>query len=366
VLRPPRGRPAEPTADQPSASQKLASRVVDELGRPPAPDPACIHEVDAGSTGPEAPGGEGLRARYLGALMAWDINSGPGVTALGLAAARSVETGRPDRLIEDPFARALFEAAKAELPMRVDWPDPESPVSNAEALHLHGSRYIGVRTRFYDDALTAAADGGARQGVLLGAGLDTRAFRLSFPAGFRLFELDQRGVLEFKDAVLGAQHAEPRCPRSAIAIDLRDDWAAELKAHAFESERPTAWVAEGLLPYLPPEAQSGLLNRIHELAAPGSTVALDRIAGDPTADDRLRALSERSGLDMESLMASGEGEDLGAFLRTRGWEVEEEPTTTLADRYGRDLSDPFAAAAAGSASEPPWLETMFLSARLPA
>jgi methyltransferase (TIGR00027 family) len=117
----------------------------------------------------------------------------------------------------------LFKAANADLPMLVDWPDPGSRVSDVEAPHLHGSRYIGLRTRFYDDVLLEAARDGAVQGVLLGAGLDTRAFRLSLPSGFELFELDQQGVLEFKDVALSAQRTEPRCGRSAIGIDLRDD-----------------------------------------------------------------------------------------------------------------------------------------------
>ncbi|MGI8749525.1 MAG: SAM-dependent methyltransferase [Thermoleophilaceae bacterium] len=298
--------------------------------------------------------------------MTWDLSSGPGITALGLAAARSVESGRPDRLIEDPFARALFEAAGADLPMLADWPDPGSPVSDAEALHLHGSRYIGLRTRFYDEALLAAARDGATQGVLLGAGLDTRAFRLDLPAGFQLFELDQPAVFEFKDATLDAQGAEPRCIRTAIGIDLRDDWPAALEAGGLAPEQPTAWVAEGLLAYLPPDAQEGLLSGLHGLAAPGSVVALDRIAGDPAAGERLRALSERSGIDMESLLARGDGDDLAVSLRTKGWEVDEQPTTTLADRYGRDLSDPFAGAPHSSfrAPEPPWLDTIFLTAGL--
>jgi methyltransferase (TIGR00027 family) len=303
---------------------------------------------------------------YFDARMAWDVSSGPGITALGLAAARSVESGRPDRLIEDPFARALFDAAGVDLPMLVDWPATGTPISDTEALHLHGSRYIGLRTRFYDDALMVAASNGVAQGVLLGAGLDTRAFRLSPPAGFRLFELDQPDVLGFKDATLAAQGAEPRCVRSAIGLDLRGDWPAALKAGGFERSRPAVWIAEGLVPYLAPGAQSGLLSRIHELAAPGSVLALDRISGDPTAGNRLRDLSERSRIDMQSLLARGEGSDLGALLRTKGWEADEEPTTALADRYGRDLSDPFATAAENSpAPEPPWLDTVFLSARLP-
>lgn len=297
--------------------------------------------------------------------MTWDVSSGPGVTALGLAAARSVESGRPDRLIEDPFARALFETAESDLPMVVDWPESGSPGSDTEAMHLHGSRYIGLRTRHYDDVVQAAADEGLTQAVLLGSGLDTRAFRLALPDDLRLFELDQSGVLDYKDAVLDVQGAEPRCARAAVGIDLRDDWPAALVAAGFEAGRPTAWVAEGLLAYLPPEAQSELLEAIHGLAAPGSVLALDRIAGDLAHGDRLRDLSERSGIDMESLMSKGEGGDVATGLRAKGWQVDEEPAAALGARHGRDLSDPFATEGSET-SEPPWLDTVFLTARLPA
>lgn len=292
----------------------------------------------------------------------WDISSGPGVTALGLAAARSVETGRPDRLIEDPFARGLFEAAGVDLPMLVDWPESNQPASDTEALHLHGSRYIGLRTRYYDDAVLAAAANGIGQAVLIGAGLDTRAFRLDLPSRFHVFELDQEGVLEFKDATLSRQGAKPLCTRSAIGIDLRDDWPAALQAAGFEPVRPTVWAAEGLLAYLPAQAQAGLLGAIHDLSAPGSVVALDHIAGKPTAA-RLQDLSDRSGIDMEKLMTKQQGIDAAAFFDEHGWSVEGDSAAAVAERYGRDLGDPFSDAANGErGSEPPWLETRFLSA----
>ncbi len=297
--------------------------------------------------------------------MTWDVGSGPGITALGLAAARSVESGRADRLIDDPFARLLFEAAGADLPMLVDWPEPGASVSDAEALHLHGSRYIGLRTRFYDGALQAAVRDGVTQGVLLGAGLDTRAFRLDLAADFQLFELDQQDVLEFKDATLASLGAEPRCARTTIGIDLRDDWPTALQAGGFEPVRSTVWVAEGLLPYLAPGARSELCHNINGLSAPASVLAFDRIAGDPRSGHRLHELSERSGIDMQSLITEGEGEDLAALLRAHGWRADEWPSAALADQYGRDLTDPFADGSRRSpAAEPPWLNTMFLSARL--
>lgn len=297
--------------------------------------------------------------------MACSISSGPGVTALGLAAARSVETGRPDRLIEDPLARVLFEAADTRLEMLVEWPAPGRPVTSTEALHLHGSRYIGLRTRFYDDVLMDAARSGATQAVLLGAGLDTRAFRLGLPGSLCLFEVDQPAVLEYKSSVLAGAEATARCVRLTVAADLRDDWPTPLVAAGFNPERPTAWVAEGLLPYLAPDAQVQLLDRIHGLSAFGSTLAFDRIAGDPTAQGRLRGLSARSGIDMEDLLAGGDAGDLRALLEGRGWNAREQPTTALARRYSRNLADPFPTADSGRTSEPPWLDTIFLDARLP-
>jgi methyltransferase (TIGR00027 family) len=325
----------------------------------------------------------------------WDIASGAGVTALGLAAARSVESGREDRLITDPFARGLFLAAGVTLPMRLDWPAERDTVSDTEAFHLHGSRYIGLRTRVYDDVLLAAATAGTRQAVIVGAGLDTRAFRVPLPASMHVFELDQPGVLSFKAEALAGQGATTACRHSAVAVDLRDDWPAALLDAGFDHARASAWIAEGVLAYLPADAQVGLIERVRRLAAPGSVIALDRIIGDPTAGDRLRELSQRSGIAMERLLAEGTSSDPAAVLRAAGWSVEERTVTALAERYGRELGDPFAAdpeqsgadreqsgadrersgadgEQAGAeadrppAAEPPWLDTVFVTARLAA
>lgn len=265
--------------------------------------------------------------------------------------------------MEDPFARTLFEGARVELPMRLDWPTPSDSITAAEALHLHGSRYIGLRTRFYDDALLAAAEAGLTQAVLLGAGLDTRAFRLDLAPEFHAFELDQEALLHYKTATLAQCGAHPRCRRSTIGIDLRDDWPAGLRQTDFDPQQATIWIAEGLLPYLPPSAQSELIEAIESLSATGSVLALDRITGDPTSAGRLRDLTERSGLDMESLFEGGDSSDLAAVLEAEGWKTLEESTTTVARRYGRDLGNPFSATGVASpAGEPPWLDTLFLTA----
>ena len=294
--------------------------------------------------------------------MGWDISTGPGVTALGLAAARSVESGRPDGLIEDPFARALFTAAGADLPMRLDWPGPGETVSDTEKLHLHGSRYIGVRTRFYDDLLLDAAAGGVRQVVALGAGLDTRAHRLALPAELRLFEVEQEAVLAYKRRVLDELGAHPRCDHVAVGADLRADWTAALQTAGFDPTVPTAWTAEGLLAYLDADAQAVLLASLAGRSAPGSVVGFDRIAGTAETRTQLRDLSERSGIDMDALVPDAADRDLTAQLRDSGWTVQELPAARLADGYGRDLADPFSAPEDGT-PPPPWLPTVFATVR---
>jgi methyltransferase (TIGR00027 family) len=291
---------------------------------------------------------------------------GASLTALGLAAARAVESSREDRLVDDPFARVLFEAGGLELPMRLQWPQPGQEVSDAEALHLHGSRYIGVRTRFYDDALTGAAGAGIRQCVIVGAGLDTRAFRLELPPDLRLWELDRRDVLEFKDEVLAEVGGTARCRRYALAVDLRDDVGAALRAAGFDRSRPVLWIGEGVLPYLPPDGQLELIGEMADSSAPGSRLVLDRVLGDAVADGRAKALTERSGIDMQSLLAGGDAPDPGDILVSRGWEVRRARPVELAARYGRDLSDPLGGGAPVAGREP-WLATEFLSGvRLPA
>lgn len=290
-----------------------------------------------------------------------DAFEGPAITALGLAASRSVETGRPDRLIADPLARELFQAAGADLPMLLDWPDPAHPPSPQQALHLHGSRYIGLRTRFYDDELLEAARSGIDQAVLLGAGLDTRAYRLGLPPSFRLFEIDRGPLLAWKRAQLTRLGARPRSEVRDVDADLREDWPASLKAAGHVGSRPSLFLAEGLIPYLDQAEQKRLLLRVDELAAPGSRLACDRIRGDAAADGRLDRLSRESGVDMRGLIPGGVPTNPARLLDARGWDAAELSTAELAARYGRDLRDPFADPGGAPPSEPPWLDTVFLT-----
>ena len=187
-----------------------------------------------------------------------------GFTARMTAAARARETGRADCLFTDPFAAAL---AGPEGFAFLDRHDDAfgSPQQN-----------FAVRTRFHDDhLLTATRDFGIRQVVLLAAGLDTRAFRLDWPSGVDLYELDQSEVLAYKETVLGAMAGQPRCTRHVVAVDLREAWPAVLLGAGYRSQEPTAWVAEGFIFYLPEVAVGRLLDDVAGLSAAGSRLNSD-------------------------------------------------------------------------------------------
>ena len=294
----------------------------------------------------------------------WDIVTGPGITALGIAATRSVESSMPDALIDDPFAAVFVDAVGLQLPLPLRWPAPGEQVTEQEARTLHTSRYIGVRSRFYDDFIRAAVQGGAGQVVLIAAGLDTRAFRLSWPAGVTVYELDQPRVLDFKNLdfkndVLQSRNAQPRCRRVTVGVDLRENWSAALVAAGFTAAVPTVWVAEGLLCYLPAAAEADLLRRIHQCSAPGSSLVLDHFADLGKAAHELDELSLRSGIDIRSLYNTEPRPYPARWLRLNGWAVHEADELAVARRYGRDLTDPFT-----GQNTRPWQETVFLTGEL--
>jgi methyltransferase (TIGR00027 family) len=271
-----------------------------------------------------------------------DILSGVGITALGAAAARAVESDRPDRLIEDPFAAAFIDAARLPMAMPLHWPAEGEAVSGQQAIVVHGSNYTGLRSRYFDDYLLAAGNDGIRQVVILAAGLDARAFRLDWPPGVRLFEVDRPAMLEFKDAVLGERGAQARCAREVVAIDLRDDWPAALLAKDFVPTRPTAWLIEGLLPYLSADVELRLFERVDDLSDPESRLSAEHatdLAG-MLAGGGLRTLRESAGVDMAGLVQDEPRTDLVPWLTGRGWSAADEPATAVAQRYHRDLNDP--------------------------
>jgi methyltransferase (TIGR00027 family) len=260
----------------------------------------------------------------------------PGVafTALAAAAARAVETSRADRLVEDPFAAAFVAAVPSPVPLPTRWPDDLGTLTDQQTLLLLGAHYVGLRTRFLDDALRDA-----HQVVLLAAGLDTRAFRLDWPAGATVFELDRPDVLDVKSSVLTAVDARARCTRVTVATDLAGDWTSPLLAAGFDRAAPTTWIAEGLLQYLSPDAEQGLVTAVDRLSAPGSTLAAERALdlGDPR---HLRAGAERAGIRIDRLVHGGPRADLAGLLRGHGWTARDVPVDEVAARYGRPLVHP--------------------------
>ena len=225
----------------------------------------------------------------------WDISTSVGSTAVMVAAARAAESRRDDALIRDPYAKILIADAGTgvwELMLddgfldTVAASDPE-----VAAMFENMNNYQAVRTHFFDAFFTEAVDAGIRQVVILASGLDSRAFRLPWPSGTTVYELDQPKVLDYKAKTLAAHQVEPSADRRAVPIDLRQDWPAALRSAGFDPAQPTAWLAEGLLMYLPSEAQDLLFERVTELSAPGSRVAAESMG--VHADDRRERMRER-------------------------------------------------------------------------
>ena len=211
----------------------------------------------------------------------WDIATSVGSTAVMVAAARARETESADPLIVDPFARVLVDGAGTgmwetfideSVTERIKAADPE-----AAAVFENMLGYQAVRTHFFDAFFTDAANSGIRQVVILASGLDARAYRLKWPAGTVVFEIDQPKVLEYKSQTLAAHGAIATAALREVAIDLRQDWPTALRTAGFDPTAPTAWLAEGLLMYLPAEAQDTLFTEITALSAPGSRVSAEAI-----------------------------------------------------------------------------------------
>jgi 8-demethyl-8-(2,3,4-trimethoxy-alpha-L-rhamnosyl)tetracenomycin-C O-methyltransferase len=282
-------------------------------------------------------------------LGQWDITTGVGLTALAVAAARAIETSRTDRLVCDDYARVLVEAAAPPVPLPTRAADIHT--DPADRIWTTMIDYMALRSRVFDDFFTAATADGIRQVVILAAGLDARAYRLDWPTGTTVYEIDQPRVLEFKQRTLDEHGAAAACERRGVPVDLRDDWAAALRAAGFDPARPTAWLAEGLLPYLPARAEEALFATVHELSAPGSRLAAETVADGLTDAVRkhplMRESGERLGVDVGALWNGEPRRDCVAWLRSVGWSVRSESSVELARRHGRplhgDVADAFGA-----------------------
>ncbi|BBY11991.1 class I SAM-dependent methyltransferase [Mycobacterium marseillense] len=285
----------------------------------------------------------------------WGPAHSVGATATMVAASRAVASQGPDALLDDPLADPLVRAVGLDPFIRIidgDIDFDDDPLFNRRAR----AEQMTVRTRFFDDFFTGATHDGVRQAVILASGLDTRAYRLRWPAGTVVYEIDQPDVIAFKTDTLSALGAAPTAQRRTISIDLRDDWPAALREGGFDVTQPTAWSAEGLLPYLPPEAQDRLFDNITALSAPGSRVATEHVP-DPNAfsEERLRRISERwqrLGFDLNAadLFYRGERNVVVDYLSGHGWRVSAHPAQELYARNGFEFPEDEMAATFGDLS----------------
>jgi methyltransferase (TIGR00027 family) len=279
----------------------------------------------------------------------WGVASGAGFTALMVAACRAIETGREQALIRDPYGAAFVRAAQLPMPVPLS---PEAADADASFPWSGTAQYVAVRTRFFDDYLAAAvsvpvsgsADAAIRQVVILAAGLDTRAFRMEWPTGVTVLEVDAPQVLAFKARVLADDRARAACSRRAVGVDLRADWTAGLLAAGLRPTAPTAWLAEGLLIYLPGEAKERLLAAVTDLSAPGSQIAIEHVSqtgSDQQANaafrDAVTHTTPDVDVDVDSLWHDSPDLDPVEWLRVHGWAAHAHPSVGAAEGYGRPL-----------------------------
>ena len=284
----------------------------------------------------------------------WDLATSVGATATMVAAARAIATRADNPVITDQFAEPLVRAVGVDFFTR--WvtgdllaADVDDDESSWKLSHMPAA--MAARTRFFDSFFGDAARAGIRQAVILASGLDSRAYRLDWPGDMTVFEIDQPEVIAFKTTTLEGLGATPKADRRTVAIDLRQDWPTALVEAGLDTARPTAWIAEGLLGYLPPEAQDLLMDNITALSAPGSRLGVEAIPVRPERDrEQAREMMRRSTarwrehgfeLDWEQLGFEGERKDVATYLEGLGWQSVGTPMSQLLAEAGLADRDVF-------------------------
>ncbi len=277
----------------------------------------------------------------------WDLATSVGATATMVAAARAVATKADNPLINDQYAEPLVRAVGVDFLSRwaagdLDIADVDSEDSSWKLQRMPDA--MAVRTRFFDAFFADATKAGIRQAVILASGLDARAYRLQWPAGMTVFEVDQPEVIAFKTKTLSDLGANPSTDRRTVAIDLRNDWPTALAEAGFDRSQPTAWIAEGLLGYLPPEAQDRLLDNISALSADGSRLATEAIPDISDVDhDKVAELMRQAtdkwrehGFDLEfsELGYHGDRNDVAKYLDGHGWQSVGQTASELLTEHG--------------------------------
>ncbi|MBV9513672.1 MAG: class I SAM-dependent methyltransferase [Mycobacteriaceae bacterium] len=261
----------------------------------------------------------------------WDLASSVGATATMVATQRAL--ANREGLIDDPFAEPLVRAVDHDFFRRALDGDIEFEDVDPDFTVRRAAEGMAVRTRFFDQMFTDAGAAGVRQAVILAAGLDARGYRLPWPDGTVVYEVDQPEVIDFKMRTFADLRAKPTAIHRSVAIDLRNDWPKALLDSGFDRTQPTAWSAEGLLIYLPPPAQDLLFDRITELSAPGSRLATEHIPDmDVFQDERSQRITERLkryGHDIEfsDLVYHGERSHVVEYLTSLRWQVAAQTVT---------------------------------------
>ena len=268
----------------------------------------------------------------------WDITTSVGSTALFVAAARALEAQERDPLAVDRYAEVFCRAVGGDWADLLDGRKPDHVLETEFGRHFRA--FQGARTRYFDNYFREAVDAGVRQIVILAAGLDSRGYRLPWPDGTVIYELDQPKVLEFKREVLTSRGDTPTAQRREVAVDLREDWPAALRDNGFDPAQPSAWLAEGLLLYLPATVQERLFLGIDALSSPGSRLAVEETMPMPPEAFKAAVEEERAVIAERgpffTLLSNEQIARPEQWFSARGWRAA---TTHMSD-YLRGLGRP--------------------------
>lgn len=284
----------------------------------------------------------------------WDIATSVGATAVMVAMARAAETSSDHPLIRDEYAQPLVSTpALTEVRERIAslWRAADEPVDAAAGLVSMDFQqmidYQAVRTHFFDEYFAAAVKAGIRQVVILASGLDSRAYRLNWPAGTVVYEIDLPAVLDYKSTTLDALGAAPAATRREVAVDLREDWPAALRGAGFDPGVRSAWLAEGLLPFLPGAAQEAMFDAINGLSAAGSRIAVEVFGVDEASRAEVeerwrkrRAEREQRGEDvlfdpLDLWYDDADRPDCAEWFAAHGWTTRSVDSRDEFERLGR-------------------------------
>jgi methyltransferase (TIGR00027 family) len=234
-----------------------------------------------------------------------------GTTALSVAACRATESTRIDAWFHDELAQHVLAAAIA-------------PPAVSRGLE----RWVAVRTRFLDELVVDAVAQGIRQVVIVGAGLDARAYRLALPRDLTVFEIDHAEVLVLKQQLVDELELMSECRRRVVVADLvTDDWLQPLTDTGWDPSQPTVWVAEGLLVYLNHDERTQLLRQLSSASDIGSVLGA--------------TLSTRTDNLAHPLWHPAAAADPVDWLAGCGWRATIQTMAEASAAFGRPIPPPF-------------------------